>query len=147
MSAITKHDGAFSLYLVSLSAVITATVGVLFGIGFLLLAPPDSAAPPAESVSPPLTPGSASGPATDSVEPDSAEAARRHGAVTPCSIRRAYQSMCARISGAIFIGTPSCRPSYLTHAARARRPRDPRPRRVYVTGGTARHAAAPMRRR
>ena len=36
MSAITKHDGAFSLYLVSLSAVITATVGVLFGIGFLL---------------------------------------------------------------------------------------------------------------
>jgi hypothetical protein len=55
MSAITKHDWAFSLYLVSLSAVITATVGVFFGIGFLLLAPPDSAAPPAESVSPPLT--------------------------------------------------------------------------------------------
>jgi hypothetical protein len=54
MSAITKHDLAFSLYLVSLSAVVTATVCVFFGIGFLLLAPPNPAAPPAESVSPPL---------------------------------------------------------------------------------------------
>jgi hypothetical protein len=54
MSAITKHDWAFSLYLVSLSAVITATVGVFFGIGFLLLASPDPAAPPAEAVSAPL---------------------------------------------------------------------------------------------
>ena len=48
------NDEAFSLYLVSLSAVITATVGVLFGIGFLLLASPDPAAPPAEAVSAPL---------------------------------------------------------------------------------------------
>jgi hypothetical protein len=54
MSAITKHDLAFSLYLVSLSAVVTATVCVFFGIGFLLLAPPNPAAPPAEAVSPPL---------------------------------------------------------------------------------------------
>jgi hypothetical protein len=54
MSAITKHDWAFSFYLVSLSAVITATVCVFFGIGFLLLAPPDPAAPPAAAVSPPL---------------------------------------------------------------------------------------------
>jgi len=54
MSAITKHDWAFSLYLISLSAVITATVGVFFGIGFLLLASPDPAAPPAEAVSAPL---------------------------------------------------------------------------------------------
>jgi hypothetical protein len=45
MSAVTKHDFVFSLYLVSLNAVAAATVGIFFGIGFLLLAPPHPAAP------------------------------------------------------------------------------------------------------
>jgi len=54
MSPITPPDWAFPPYLISLSAVITATVGVFFGIGFLLLASPDPAAPPAEAVSAPL---------------------------------------------------------------------------------------------
>jgi hypothetical protein len=45
MSAVTKHDFVFLLHLVSLSAVAAATVGVFFGIGFLLIAPPHPAAP------------------------------------------------------------------------------------------------------
>ena len=45
MSAVTKHDFVFSLYLVSLSAVAAATVGIFFGIGFLLLAPRHPVAP------------------------------------------------------------------------------------------------------
>jgi len=53
MRAVTKHEFLFLLYLVSLSVVAMAPVGVFLGIGFLLLAPPDRAASPAESVSPP----------------------------------------------------------------------------------------------
>lgn len=45
MSAVTKHDFVFLLHLVSLSAVAAATVGVFFGAGFLLIAPPHPAAP------------------------------------------------------------------------------------------------------
>jgi hypothetical protein len=51
MRAVTKHEFLFLLYLVSLSVVAMAPVGVFLGIGFLLLAPPDRAASPAESVS------------------------------------------------------------------------------------------------
>jgi hypothetical protein len=45
MSAATRHDFLFLLHLVSLSAVAVATVGVFFGIGYLLIAPPHPAAP------------------------------------------------------------------------------------------------------
>ena len=54
MSVVTKHEFLFLLHLVSLSVVAMAPVGVFFGIGFLLLAPPDRAASPAASASPPL---------------------------------------------------------------------------------------------
>jgi hypothetical protein len=41
MSAVTNHDDFVSLlHLISLGAVAAATVGVFFGIGFLLIAPP-----------------------------------------------------------------------------------------------------------
>jgi hypothetical protein len=45
MSAVTRRDFASLLHLVSLSAVAAATVGVFFGVGFLLIAPPHPAAP------------------------------------------------------------------------------------------------------
>jgi hypothetical protein len=45
MRGVNKRDFLFPLHLVSLSAVAAATVGVFFGIGFLLLAPPQPAAP------------------------------------------------------------------------------------------------------
>jgi hypothetical protein len=40
MSAVTGRDFASLLHLVSLSAVAAATVGVFFGVGFFLIAPP-----------------------------------------------------------------------------------------------------------
>ena len=40
MSAVTRRDFASLLHLVSLSAVAAATVGVFFGVGFFLIAPP-----------------------------------------------------------------------------------------------------------
>jgi hypothetical protein len=45
MSAATKHDPAYLFHLVSLGAVAAAIVGVFFGIGYSLIAPPDPAAP------------------------------------------------------------------------------------------------------
>jgi hypothetical protein len=45
VSAVTRRDFASLLHLVSLSAVAAATVGVFFGVGFLLIAPPHPAAP------------------------------------------------------------------------------------------------------
>jgi hypothetical protein len=54
MRAVTKHEFVFLLHLASLSVVAMAPVGVFFGVGFLLLAPPDRAASPAESASLPL---------------------------------------------------------------------------------------------
>lgn len=45
MSAVTRRDFASLLHLVSLSAVAAATVGVFFGVGFLLIAPPQPAPP------------------------------------------------------------------------------------------------------
>jgi hypothetical protein len=53
MRAVTKHEFVFSLYLVSLSVVAMVPVGVFFGVGFLLLAPPRPAAPSADLVLPP----------------------------------------------------------------------------------------------
>jgi hypothetical protein len=52
MSAVAKEDFRSLLYLVSLGVVGAATVGVFFGIGFLLLRPPDPATPPADPVPP-----------------------------------------------------------------------------------------------
>jgi hypothetical protein len=48
MITVPKDDFRPLLYLVSLGAVAAATVCVFFGIGFLLLAPPHPAAPPAD---------------------------------------------------------------------------------------------------
>jgi len=45
VSAVTRRDFASLLHLVPLSAVAAATVGVFFGVGFLLIAPPHPAAP------------------------------------------------------------------------------------------------------
>jgi hypothetical protein len=45
MSAATKHDSVYLLHLVSLGAVAAATVGVFFGVGYSLIAPPHPAAP------------------------------------------------------------------------------------------------------
>jgi hypothetical protein len=45
MSAGTRRDFGSLLHLVSLSAVAVATVGVYFGVGFLLIAPPHPVAP------------------------------------------------------------------------------------------------------
>jgi hypothetical protein len=45
MSAVTKRDLVPLLHLVSLSAVAAATVGVFFGVGFSLIAPPHPVAP------------------------------------------------------------------------------------------------------
>ena len=45
MSAVIRRDFASLIHLVSLSAVAAATIGVFFGVGFLLIAPPHPAAP------------------------------------------------------------------------------------------------------
>lgn len=45
MSAVTRRDVASLFHLVSLSAVAAATVGIFFGVGFLLIAPPHPAPP------------------------------------------------------------------------------------------------------
>jgi hypothetical protein len=45
MSAVTRHGFVFLLHLASLSAVAAATVGVFFGVGFLLIALPHPVAP------------------------------------------------------------------------------------------------------
>jgi len=53
MTTVPRVDFRPLLSLVTLGAVAAATVGVFFGAGFLLLAPPHPAAPPADPVSQP----------------------------------------------------------------------------------------------
>ena len=52
MSAVTRRDFASLLHLVSLSAVAAATVGVFFGVGFSLIAPPHAPVAPLKDPAP-----------------------------------------------------------------------------------------------
>jgi hypothetical protein len=108
MITVPKYDFRLLLpHLVSLGAVGAAIIGVFFGVGFLLLAPPHPVNPPADPIPPAQTP-------------------EAHEVAPSANNETAWGSSSAPVTGSRTIGATShgemalIPPSAITHAKRAR---------------------------
>ena len=121
MSAVTRRDFASLIHLVSLSAVAAATVGVFFGVGFFLIAPPQLPAPLKD-----LTPEAQAVQVEELQSPENNDAAGR--SLSPRSPHElAASPMLSALSeqeppllGSVETHTVLVNPTHITHAKKIR---------------------------